>query len=159
MKTIEVDPFDIRSVKQAIAQLKRHETWRKQKITEYIKRLCEVGAQAARETYRTEKVSVSVTPDGKGIIAQGGQVMFIEFGAGLPTTDHEELSSTLSISIEPGSWSMSPDGTKTWKDVLDGKVSPENYKYNRTPRPGMWAAYRTILAEQARIANEVFNRD
>ena len=169
MKTIEVDPFDIQSINKAIDALKAHETWRKQRITEYIHRLCMVGANAAQQTYGSSKVRVSVTPDGQGIIAEGDQVVFLEFGTGEPTQDHE-LSGTLNIEIMPGSWSESPEGKHTWSKWLTsdpnsrfggkaGRRWGQSYPYNTTPRPGMWAAYKAIVAEQGRIAKEVFERD
>ena len=165
MKTIEIDPFDLQSINRAIKELKAHETWRKQQITEYIKRLCEVGAEAARQTYKS-LVDVQVTPDGKGIIAEGDQVVFLEFGTGTKVQDHE-LSDPLSIEIMPGSWSESDEGKHTWSTWLAGGYVGKNnsrwiqrrfgdYPYDTEPRPGLYEAYKAIVANQEKIAQEVF---
>ncbi len=166
MKTIELDPLDVKSINRAIKELEAHEVWRKQKITEYIGRLCELGRDVAQQTYGG-LVEVTVTPDGRGIIAMGDQVVFLEFGTGTQTTDHPELSGTLSIEIMPGSWSESPEGKHTWSTWLAGgnfkgrwlQRRFGEYPYNTTPKPGLWEAYKAIQANQERIAKEVFNSD
>lgn len=157
MKTIEIDPFDTQSINKAIQELRAHQEWRKQKIAEYIRKLCELGAEAARRTYGS-LVEVSVTPDGKGIIAEGDQVVFLEFGTGTKTQDHE-LSAPLSIEIVPGSWSEGPEGKHTWSEWLrsqDWAGAMKGYPYDTQPRPGLYEAYKAIVANQDRIAQEVF---
>lgn len=158
MKTIEVDPLDIQSINKAIDALKAHETWRKQKISEYVRRLCEIGADAARTAYGGA-VSVNVMPDGSGIIAQGSQTIFLEFGAGFYTEDHG-LSDPLSnqIIIAPGGWSET-EGEKTWSEWVAAGKPLEKYPYNQRPRAGMLAAYNAIISAQNQIAKEVFERD
>lgn len=165
MKTIEFDPYDIQSINKAIEAIEKHEVWRKQKITEYIHKLCLVGAEAAKKTYGG-LIHVEVTPDGKGIIGIGDQVVFLEFGTGVKVQDHPVLSHTLPITIEPGSWSESPEGKHTWSKWLEeygGRYNDSpgyrEYPYNTNPRPGMWEAYKAILANQDRIAKEVFEDD
>lgn len=169
MKTIEFDPCDIQSINKAIEAIEKHEVWRKQKITEYIHKLCLVGAEAAKKTYGG-LIHVEVTPDGKGIIGIGDQVVFLEFGTGVKVQDHPELSNTLPIDIMPGSWSESPEGKHTWSTWLEGGYIGKDkqrwiqrrfdeYPYNTEPRPGMWEAYKAILANQDRIAKEVFEDD
>lgn len=159
MKTIEVDPFDIKSVNAAIAALKKHEVWRKQKITEYIHKLCLEGARAAKAAYGGQ-VDVHVMEDGRGIIAQGDQVIFLEFGAGVYTEDHGlTIGSDLNIIIAPGGWSEGdPEGQHTWSQWVASGRPLEKYPYNQKPRAGMLEAYKAIVAAQDRIANEVFNK-
>ena len=163
MKTIEVDPFDVRSVDDAIKALQDYEKERKEKIAKYIQRLCEEGATAARTQYgisedsKSLTVSVKQTDDGGIITAKGEAVMFLEFGSGVYTTSHD-LAVGMPFRIEAGSWSLSPEGSKTWLKVLNGEVAPEDYQYNTNPRAGMYEAYKAIVAAQDRIANEVFNK-
>lgn len=156
MKTIEVDPFDIKSVNAAIKALEAYEVERKRKITMYMQRLCEVGAAAAQKAYGS-LVTVTVTPDGRGMIAHGDQVIFLEFGSGVLTKDHE-LSGPLPIEIMPGSWSEGPEGKHTWSQWLESGRRFTDYPYNTNPRAGMWEAYKAIVAAQERIANEVFSK-
>lgn len=157
MKKIILDPLDPKSIESAIKQLEEHITQRKQLMDVYIRRLAEVGAEAARRTYGSS-VTVDAHKIDKGweIRADGERVVFLEFGAGAWTKSHE-LAGPLPITIEPGSWSMT-EGKRTWQNVIDGKVSPENYRYNLTPHPGMWEAYKAIEAAQERIAEEVFGK-
>lgn len=178
MKTIEVDPFDIQSINKAIKELEHHEVVRKQRITEYIHKLCLKGAEAANKTYNSKRetkpsrkrsksssIFVEVLPDGKGIKAKGDQVVFLEFGTGVKVRDHE-LSAPLPVEIMPGSWSESPEGKHTWSTWLQGGEFKgkwiqrrfEDYPYNTEPRPGMWEAYKAIQAAQEQLANEVFNK-
>lgn len=159
MKTIEIDPFDLQSINRAIKELKAHETWRKQKITEYIHKLCVLGASVAKQRYGST-VDVHVTPDGKGIIAEGDQVVFLEFGTGTKTMNHE-LSAPLSIQIVPGSWSEGPEGKHTWSEWLRSQNwagAMKGYPYDTTPRPGLYEAYKAIVANQEKIAQEVFGK-
>lgn len=172
MKTIEVDPLDITSINKAITVLKAHEVWRKRKITEYLSRLAKIGRDAAEKAYyggsvnpnhmpsgeEGLRVSVVDTPDGIVIRATGSQVVFMEFGAGVYVQDHE-LSQPLPIEIMPGSWSESPEGAHTWSKWLEDGRRFGDYKYNRSPRAGMYEAYKAIVEAQERIAQEVFGKD
>ena len=163
MKTIEFDPFDVQSINRAIEALEKHEVWRKQKVTEYVKRLTKVGVETAQTTYGGQ-VSVNMIPSMDGIRAQGDQVVFLEFGTGVKVQDHPELSNTLPIEIMPGSWSEGPEGKHTWSTWLAGGYIRGNwsqrrfneYPYNTEPRPGMWNAYKAIEAAQEKTAKEVF---
>lgn len=157
MKTIEVDPLDIKSINAAIAALEKHRVWRKQKITEYISKLCEIGAAAAKNAYGS-LITVTVTPDGKGILAQGDQVIFLEFGAGVYTEDHGlTIGADLNIVIAPGGWSET-EGVHTWSQWVASGRPLDKYPYNQKPRAGMLEAYKAIVAAQDRVANEVFSK-
>lgn len=171
MKTIIIDPFDKHSIDKAVSELKRFEEEREKKIKKYVHRLAEIGADAARNAYfggsvhpnhmpsNTEGLRISVKDydNGSAIFAEGSQVIFLEFGAGIYTKNHD-LSGPLGIDVSPGSYSLT-EGAGTYQDVLDGKVKPEEYRYNRTPRAGMWAAYKAIVEAQDRVAHEVFDND
>ena len=172
MKSYTIDPFDVKSIERAITLVNKHEAWRKNKIDLYLRRLANIGAEAARNAYyggsvdpnmmktgnEGLRVSVEKTDNGYAIKAEGSQVVFLEFGAGVPTQDHE-LSGPLPIEIMPGSWSEGPDGAHTWSKWLEDGRRFEDYPYNKTPRMGMWEAYKAIVAAQERIAKEVFQSD
>lgn len=165
MKTIELDPFDVKSVNKAIEELEAFEKERENKIAEYIRRLCVKGANVAQNTYGST-VIVQLNWDKDGIQAFGDQVVFLEFGTGIKVQDHPELSKPLPIEIMPGSWSESPEGKHTWSTWLAGGEFKgrwlqrrfNDYPYNTQPRPGMWEAYKAIEAAQEQVANEVFNK-
>lgn len=178
MKKVVLNAADPASIIAAVAEIKKHLADRQSKIKTYVHRLAEIGAEAARNAYyggsinpnhmptneEGLRVSVQDLPNGSAIIAQGSQVMFLEFGAGVETKDHE-LSGTLNIEIMPGSWSEGPEGKHTWSQWLDssGRFLGvgrrfSDYPYNRTPRAGMWEAYKAIQAAQQKVAEEVFGK-
>ena len=171
MKTIEIDPLDSESIDKAIKELNKFAKKREQRIEEYVMRLAQEGQNAARRTYGS-LVNVTAHKDSDKvweIRADGEQVVFLEFGTGVKVQDHPELSNTLSIEIMPGSWSESPEGKHTWSTWLEGGYVGkgktrwiqrrfDEYPYNTEPRPGMWEAYKAIVAAQDRIAHEVFDK-
>lgn len=168
MKKITLNPLDASSIEAAVAELKKLEEERKANIKKYIRRLAEIGAEAARNAYyggsinpnkmpsneEGLRISVEERDNGCAIVAQGSQVIFLEFGAGAWTESHE-LAGDLGIAIKPGSYSET-EGAGTWGDWLDAELDPADYPYNRTPRMGMWEAYKAILAAQDKVAKEVF---
>lgn len=164
MKTIEVDLFDSDSIDKAIIALNKAAKERERLIEQYVMELAQCGEVAAQKTYGSS-VQVRAHKDDDGvweIRANGEQVVFLEFGAGVKTKDHA-LSGPLPIDIEPGSWSEGPEGKHTWSKWLaenGGRYndSPgyKEYRYNRVPRPGMLEAYKAIVANQERIAKKVF---
>ena len=168
MRKITLNPLDTASIEAAIEELKKHEEERKANIKKYIRRLAEIGAEAAQRAYyggsinpnkmpsneEGLRVSVEERDNGCAIVAQGSQVIFLEFGAGAWTESHE-LSGPLEIEIAPGSYSDT-EGAGTWSDWIEAGNDPEDYRYNRTPRMGMWEAYKAILAAQDKVAKEVF---
>lgn len=169
MKTIEFDPYDSDSIDKAVKALRKYEKERERLIDLYVQKLAQCGEVAAQRTYGSLiSVKSHKTADGTWeILANGDQVVFLEFGTGVKVQDHPELSNTLSIEIMPGSWSESPEGKHTWSTWLEGGYVGkgktrwiqrrfDEYPYNTEPRPGMWEAYKAIVANQDRIAKEVF---
>lgn len=171
MKKVVLNAADPASIIAAVAEIKKHLADRERKMKVYVHRLAEIGAEAARRAYyggsinpnhmpsneEGLRVSVQDLPNGSAIIAQGSQVMFLEFGAGIKTRNHE-LSGPLGISISPGSYSET-EGAGTWSDWIENGGDPEEYRYNRIPRAGMWEAYKAIQAAQQKVAEEVFGSD
>jgi hypothetical protein len=110
------------------------------------------------------RISVKDYDNGSAILAEGSQVIFLEFGAGVETKSHE-LAEPLGIEIMPGAWSEGPEGKHTWSTWLAGGTVRgqwvqrrfDEYPYNRTPRAGMWDAYKAIVEAQDRVAHEVFD--
>lgn len=159
MKTIILDPLDPDSILAALQALKKHLSEREKKIDEYVMRLAQCGEEAAQRAYGP-LVSVKAHKAGGTweILAEGEQVVFLEFGTGVKTQDHE-LSGPLPIEIIPGSWSEGPEGKHTWSQWLEsGRRIGKDYPYNTEPRPGMWEAYKAIMENQDRIAHEVFDK-
>lgn len=166
MKTITIDVYDSDSIDNAIKELNKFIKQRERNIETYVMRLAQCGEVAAQRTYGSSvTVKAHKAADGTWeILANGKQVVFLEFGTGVKVQDHQELSNTLPIEIMPGSWSESPEGKHTWSTWLAGgnikgkwrQRRFEEYPYNTEPRPGMWEAYKAIVENQNRIAQEVF---
>ena len=87
---IVVDPFDQKSISNAIKELERYKRWVQEKEEILRQRLAQLGATVAsiefsRAIYNgTNDVSVRVEDNGRKatIFAEGSAVLFIEFGSG-----------------------------------------------------------------------------
>ena len=87
---IVIDPFDPKSISEAIKELDRYKNWVREKEEILRQRLAHLGATVAsiefsRAIYNgTNDVSVRVEDNGRKatIFAEGSAVLFIEFGSG-----------------------------------------------------------------------------
>lgn len=174
MKKITIDPLDPASVRKALAALEKYERDVEKAVDVYTKELASIGREAAYWAYSPAGVQLDVEriDNGHKIVAKHDQIMFLEFGAGVTTQDHE-LSKPLGVPIEPGSWSDSEEGAKVlYNGELVGTYQAwvksggrlyakkdGSYRYNRQPRAGMLEAYKAIAngaKEAAKEAAEVF---
>lgn len=160
MKTIEIDLFDPQSIDAAVKQLRKFAKERERKIDLYLMKLAQLGEVTAQRAYGGQ-VQVRAHKNRYRqweVRADGDQVIFLEFGAGVYTEDHAlTIGSNLNIIIAPGGWSET-EGEGTWgRWVADGKPL-DKYPYNQRPRAGMYEAYKAIVANQDRIAEEVFGK-
>lgn len=88
---IVINPFDKASIDAAIKQLKQYEKDFKQKETEFVRRLVEIGVTVATAGFATadydgvNDVLIADTQNGSraAVIAYGETVGFIEFGTGV----------------------------------------------------------------------------
>ena len=165
MKTIEIDPFDYKSVSRAITALENYKKWIEEKGMELCERLADIGMEVASINFsggfidNNEDVEVSVHPlnNGYEIVASGQSVCFLEFGAGLAAGNGYDTSLIdPPVPIEQGSYSdavngpYAKNGYKYWYDP-DGK-----YHTMVVPRMGMAHAVSEIQRRITEVANEVF---
>lgn len=88
---IVINPFDKKSIDAAIKKLKQYEKDFKQKETEFVRRLVEIGVTVATTGFATadydgvNDVLIADTQNGSraAVIAYGETVGFIEFGTGV----------------------------------------------------------------------------
>mgnify|MGYP003299151106 CR=1 FL=1 len=88
---IRVNPFDKKSIDDAIKQLKQYENEFAVKEKEFARRLAEIGVRVASSGFATADydgindvvVSLVQTNSGATVIAAGETVGFIEFGTGI----------------------------------------------------------------------------
>lgn len=110
---IKVNISDPASVTNAVNKIAIYQSKIESKITEVLSRLVQMGAKIVDFQYSTSiddydyEVSCIVNGDNAMIIAEGSDVMFLEFGAGVWTIDTtaENESSGLPP-IEEGSYSQ-----------------------------------------------------
>lgn len=149
--------LDTNSINKAIRQVESYKKSLSTKIDKLCKRLAEIGAEAARETFGPS-VEVKVEKANKGyqIVASGRGVCFIEFGAGARASIEGEVYEDIPFKVEPGSWSESELGAHTYSEWVKTHGSDADYPYNRTPKPGMLNAYNAIVDAIQAAAKEVF---
>lgn len=165
-KLIQIDIFDIASIRNAAREVEDTTKWIEKKSDELCRRLAELGEDVALTAYAdagaeaNDDVDVEVVKSGKQYIlrAFGSQVYFVEFGAGTAAGENYDTSVILPpVPITPGSWSKTLgtkefDRWKTWHH--------KGIKYDKVvPRKGMYLAVKEIEQNIKTIAEEVFLND
>lgn len=158
-KTITVDPFDKKSIAQAIKELQDYKLWVLAKETELRDRLAGIGAsvasiQFARAIYNgTNDVTVRVDNTGSVavIYAEGSAVAFIEFGAGIKHGyGHPEAGK---FGVGPGTY---PDGKGHWDNERGWWYGHNQHTYGNPPAMAMYQAREQMVEQITQIAKAVF---
>lgn len=108
--------------------------------------------------------SITVAPvvrkDGSGfsITAQGQQVGFLEFGAGIWSDYNHPLAQNVPYDVYMGSFSESEDGKGTWLKWLNDGKDPMKYPYNREARYAMLHAVEYIKEHAVEYIMEEIRR-
>lgn len=161
MATIEINPFDVKTVANAVKTLKKYRAEFEKKVDEFLRRLAEIAAQTARSSYAfgaidgNDDVTVTIEPIENGYVvrADGEDVYFLEFGTGVAAGQGYDTSIIEPpVSIEPWSWAG-----KNSKTAQRGYWFYDGIKYTMTvPRMGMYNAAKEIQSQIKKVANEVF---
>lgn len=158
-KTITVDPFDKKSIAQAIKGLQDYKLWVLAKEKELRDRLAAIGAtvaslQFARAIYNgTNDVTVRVDNTGSVavIYAEGSAVAFIEFGAGIKHGyGHPEAGK---FGVGPGTY---PDGKGHWDNERGWWYGHNQHTYGNPPAMAMYQAREQMVEQITQIAKAVF---
>lgn len=165
MRELEFDPFDPNSVRAVQEELERYKESLEKKGMEICRRLAEIGMNVASIRYATGSidgntdVDVSVEPieNGYKVTANGEDVFFLEFGAGVAAGFNYDTSVIAPpVDITPGSWSKDHARQFTEK----GHWYYGGRKYDMvTPRMGMYSAIKEVEQNIARVAKEVLDLD
>jgi hypothetical protein len=160
---IRVNPFDKKSIDDAIKQIKQYEKEFAVKEKEFARRLAEIGVRVASSGFATADydgvndvvVTLVQTSSGAAVVASGETVGFIEFGTGVknPEWDNTDMEYTppkhgtygKGRGKNPNSWyfTMSPGARAI-------------HTYGNAPAEAMRTA-RDVMIEQAiQIAREVW---
>jgi len=163
MKTIKIS-LSAKSVDNAIKELKAYKADLRRKCMELCERLAAIGATKAsidysRATYTGPKdiaVSVEPTDNGYKIVASGGAVLFVEFGAGVKYGDGHPLNDEFGYG--PGTYPI-PPGKGHWDDPRGWwlpKAKGGGHTFGNPPSMTMYQTGRDLRKEVKRVAEEVF---
>lgn len=152
-----------KSIDKAIREIEQYKLWINKKCDELAERLAIIGAREAAVSfggayYDGEKdATVSVEPieNGWKIVATGGSVFFIEFGAGVYFNGAEPYPLPRPEGIAPiGGYGKGQGKKDTW-GYYDASGNLVLSHGNPAAMP-MYTALRTMEQEVIRIAKEVF---
>ena len=171
---IRINVYDPDSIEQAIQKVEEYKRSLQSKMNEIVSRLSRLGAQVVDYQYSLAnddpdfdtadyEVSCIVNGNSAMIIAEGSDIMFIEFGAGVRTEDTTGEMQTEGLPpITPGSYSQ----TEGIGQFIPGKKefwfhgSGANKKFYRglTPYHGFYFASKEMKEQAVDIAIKVFKR-
>ena len=160
---IVVNPFDIKSINNAIKQIDQFQREFELKEQEFVRRLAEVGVSVATTgfqmaDYDGEKdVVVSMNQAGTQatIVASGKTVGFIEFGTGVR---YPEWSGGEAVSYTPpahGSYGKGK-GANPHGWWFTAGAGASQHTYGNMPAEAMLTARDKMIEEVTRIAREVW---
>lgn len=174
---ISLNPYDSKSIDNAIKQVKEYQKWLKLKteelINEFANRGWEIASARYDSAYTTNNDDVIVKiedyDNGKGklLVALGWSVLFIEFGTGIQYPDnHPEKPDDV---LGRGEYGYGMAKGRTWVYKGDsGKNPPSDTKTFDTPNgqetmtkgiPASMAMYLTreeLLQQSTEIIRKVF---
>ena len=164
-KTIYVDPYDPSSYDAAIREIKAYKEWVKEKSMELCKRLADIGLSVAQIYFIPSNgntdVTLSVEPLNNGYMlrADGADVCFMEFGAGVTAgLGYDTSQVTPPVDISPGSWSEAHNGPFFKSGGYPhGSWYYQGQQMNSiVPQMGMAHAVKEITQRIEQVAQEVF---
>ena len=129
----------------------------KAKLKEIAERLCVIGEGVIRQVHghHADRIATEETRGGYKIIAEGHDIMFIEFGAGDAAGSENALYDAVPDEARPGTWSMNHAQMYSrygfW--VFGGRIYREVQ-----PTPAFYYAYEYMVQNLPMIAREVFGR-
>lgn len=159
---IVINPFNPKSIEQAIKEVNRYKTWVQEKENLLRQRLAMIGASVAsiefaRAIYNgTNDVSVRVEDNGKTatIYAEGSKVAFIEFGSGAKYGGGHPMNAEFGTG--PGTYSEGPYGKGHWDNEKGWWYASGQHSFGNPPAMTMVHARDTIVEQYTQIAREVF---
>lgn len=165
-KKVVTVSLNSRSISNAIRELQAYKAWVERKTQELTRRLAELGAQEAKVRFAGAEydgdndavVSVEATDGGYKIVATGGSVFFIEFGAGVFYNGSEPYPEPRPAGVVGiGEYGQGKGKRKAWGFYDDrGNVVITHGTPAAMP---MLNARRAMQQEVQRIAREVFASD
>jgi len=150
------------SIKNAVDKITAYEKKLDEKIKTVLTRLAKMGTQLVDYHFSSGEgtefeVTCVVNGNNAMIIAEGDDVVFLEFGAGFGTDDHTDGMETSGLPpIYPGSWSET-EGTGQF--IRKGYWYWNKQKYTSvTSTKGFYFASKEIKDQAVDVAIKVFKR-
>lgn len=159
---VEMSPESINRAVRLLNVYKRRE---RNKMEELMRRLSDIGLATARVRFELGAGEGNVAPDvfvertetGFKIVAQGGDLYIIEFGAGDAAGNHPDKD-TAPVDTSKGSLSKRNTGEYATYGSWHHKVNGEKRKYTELPAyMPMYHAAREMERNIEKIAKEVFS--
>jgi hypothetical protein len=160
---IVIDPFNQKSIDAAIRMVDQYKKDFEVKVTEFTRRLAEIGVSVASVGFSTADydgvndvvVSMEKTATGYNVVASGKAVGFIEFGTGVryPEWDGDGLGYTPPPHGSYGKGQgKNPYGW--WFRSSEGAVA--RHTYGNQPAEAMLTARNQMIERVTAIAREVW---
>lgn len=160
--TVSLDYDDL---SRALREINAYKKSFNAKVDEFLRRLCEYGADIAQEQFNTDRGKNPI-PNGLvmvgyekvednvyRLIANGEQVCFLEFGTGVYAGNGHPYAKTAPVKVYPGSYSEDHGGT--YADWIN-KGAQGEYRFNGYPTYAMLTAYNMMKDYALELAREVF---
>ena len=123
-----------------------------ERLEKIAKRLCEVGEPIIRQTHgHHARVWYEQLQDGYRIVAEGQDILFIEFGAGDMAGTTSVLYDQVPVVVRPGSWSETHAQQYSTQGFwfFGGKMYRET-----VPHPAFYYAYQAMVQALPQIVSE-----
>lgn len=164
---IQIDPFDVKSVDNAIQKIQEYKNSLSEKIDRLVTELLKLGMEIIEYQYSTAEpgfatldyeVSCITNGDSSMIIAEGSDVVFLEFGAGVYTANYlgEVESSGLPV-IAPGSYSQT-EGSGQFRPGHEYWWFGRRKYEGLVPCLGFYHASKEIREQAVTIAKRIFTK-
>lgn len=160
---ITINPFDKKSITEAIKQLERYEKDFKQKEAEFIRRLTEIGVSVATTGFSladydgVNDVLVTDTQNGNraAVIAYGETVGFIEFGTGVKFREWNDTDTDYTPPAH-GTYGKGRGANPHGWYFKQGEGAAARHTYGNPPAEAMLAARDAMIDRVIQIAREVW---
>lgn len=154
--------LDSASIDKAIQRIESYQKSIQSKANKLLMRLADIGVAEVQNCFAATnyhgdggepKIYREKTENGYKVVADGDDVLFIEFGTGDAAFYPEDVG----INVYPGSWS-STEGTGEYAKYGSWHHKKVKYRYS-DPALGFVRAKAEILYQAPTIAKEIFNVD
>ena len=151
-------------VRKAINEVKQYSKSIESRTQKLAEELCRIGIPVVNVHYLSgvregnKDFTIKAIPKKNGCILQanGHDVCFLEFGAGVTTTSYSGEGQEGLPPIYPGSWSESEEGSGEFANNGFWHYGGKLY-YGLSPKLGMYYASKEMQNRVVEVARRIFN--